>query len=261
LSLALAACATRTIERLAAPSRPPRAVSLEVVLASHERYCAGLQTISASGDLDVKDLRAGKQRKLGVRLVAARGDRLYLKGQVLVVTAIEVVSNGDRFWFQVPSKKTIWTGLSSAQAPPAEGADQAPYYALRPRDITAALLPEPLLPGAGDQLALETEGGMAWLTLARGPEGRGTVRRRVGLDRESLRPVRLRQHDERGELLSEATLSDWSGDSPRRVVVARPSEGYVAEFRLEKVETNKTVPEKVFELRPAPGYETVEVGR
>jgi hypothetical protein len=261
LSLALAACATKTIERQAAPSRPLRSVGLEEVLASYERYCDGLQTFSASGDLDVKDLRAGKQRKLGVRLVAARGDRLYLKGQVLVVTAIEVVSNGDRFWFQVPSKKTVWTGLASSEAPPAEGSDQAPYYALRPRDITAALLPEALQPGAEHHLALETEGDLVWLTLARSAGGRGIVRRRVGLERSTLRPVRLRHHDERGELDSEAALQGWRDGAPRRVVVSRPGEGYVADFNLDKVVINRPVPERAFEPRPAPGFATVEVGR
>jgi hypothetical protein len=132
---------------------------------------------------------------------------------------------------------------------------------LRPRDLTAALLPEPLGPGAGDRLAIESERELVWLTLAQGAGGRGVVRRRVGLDRESLRPARLRQYDERGELVAEAVLSGWSGVAPRRVVVARPAEGYVAEFSLDKVEINKVVPEKAFEPRPAPGYQTVEVGR
>lgn len=260
-SLALTACATRTIERQATPPRPLRPVNLEESLASYDRYCEGLQTISASGDLDLKDLRAGKQRRLGVRLVATRGDRLYLKGQLLVVTAIEVVSNGERFWFQVPSKKTVWTGSAADLAPPAEGADQAPYYALRPRDVTAALLPEPLRPRAGDLLALEAERDVVWLSLARGEGGRGVVRRRVGLDRDSLRPVRLRSYDERGELFADVTLGNWSGSAPRRVVVARPAEGYVADFSLDKVDINKPVPEKAFEPRPAAGYRTVEVGR
>jgi hypothetical protein len=235
-------------------------VTLDEALDSYDSYCAGVRTFSASGDLDVKDLRAGKQRKLGVRLVATRGDRLYLKGSVLVVTALEVVSDGSRFWFQVPSKKTVWTGLASEGAPAAEGADQAPYYALRPRDVTGALLPDPLAPGAEDTLVMDAEREIVWLSLARAESGRGTVRRRVGLERESLRPVSLRAYDAGGELLSDVTLAGWSADAPRRVVIRRPAEGYVAEFSLDKVELNKTVPEKAFEPRPAVGYRMVEVG-
>ncbi len=260
-SLALTACAARTIERQAAPARPSRPVNLEESLASYDRYCDGLQTFSASGDLDVKDLRAGKQRKLGVRLVASRGGRLYLKGQLLVVTAIEVVSNGERFWFQVPSKKTVWTGSAADLAPPAEGADQAPYYALRPRDVTAALLPEPLRPSAGELLTLEAERDLVWLSLAAGDAGRGLVRRRVALDRDSLRPVRLRSYDAGGELFADVTLGSWSANGPRRVVVSRPAEGYVADFSLDKVEINKPIPDKAFEPRLAAGYQTVQVGR
>jgi outer membrane lipoprotein-sorting protein len=256
LSLALAGCATRTIERQAVPARPARAVTLEQALDAYDGYCEGLHSISASGDLDVKDLRAGKQRKVGVRLLATRGDRLYLKGQVLVLTALEIVSNGERFWFQIPSKKKVWTGPVSGMAPAAEGADRAPYYALRPRDVTSAVLPEALNPGAEDSLFLETDRSLACLSLARA----GLLRRRACLERETLRPARLRTYDERGELVSDVELSAWSEAGPRRVVISRPAEGYVVEFRLDKLETNKPVPERTFEPRPAQGYETVEVG-
>jgi outer membrane lipoprotein-sorting protein len=260
-SLALPGCSSRTVPRVAAPMRPVRPVTLQEALDSYDGYCGGIRTVSASGDLDVKDLRAGKERKLGVRLVATRGDRLYLKGSVLVVTALEVVSDGQRFWFQVPSKKTVWTGLASESAPAAEGADQAPYYALRPRDVTAALLPDPLAGGAGETVLMDAEREAVWLSLASAEDGRGIVRRRVGLDRESLRPVSLRAYDEHGELVSDVELSGWQPDSPRRVVIRRPLDGYVADFSLDKVELNKAVPEKAFEPRPAAGYKTVEVGR
>ena len=56
----------------------------------------------------------------------------------------EVVADGQRFWFQVPSRKTVWTGLSGAAH--RADSDEAPYYALRPSDVTSALLPEPFLP-------------------------------------------------------------------------------------------------------------------
>jgi hypothetical protein len=240
--------------------RPARAVTLQEALDTYDRYCGGIRTLSATGDLDVRDLRAGRQRKLGVRLVATRGDRLYLKGSVFVVTALEVISDGRRFWFQVPSKKTVWTGLASEDAPAAEGADQAPYYALRPRDVTAALLPDPLAPGQGETVVMDAEREAVWLSLARTEDGRGLVRRRVGLERESLRPVRLRTYDEKGDLVSDVALGGWSGELARRVVIQRPAEGYVADFSLEKVELNKAVPERAFEPRPVEGYKTVEVG-
>lgn len=259
-SLALGGCGAGKAPRATVPVRPARAVTLQEALDTYDRYCGGIRTLSATGDLDVRDLRAGRHRKLGVRLVATRGDRLYLKGSVLVVTALEVISDGRRFWFQVPSKKTVWTGLASEDASAAEGADQAPYYALRPRDVTAALLPDPLAPGEGETVVMDAEREAVWLSLARTEDGRGLVRRRVGLERESLRPVRLRTYDEKGDLLSDVALGGWSGELARRVVIQRPAEGYVADFSLEKVELNKAVPERAFEPRPVEGYKTVEVG-
>ena len=109
--LALSGCVTKSIERVAAPSRPPRVATLDEVLAAYDAYCAGLETLSACGDLDVQDLRAGKQRKLSARVAGRSGLAALPQGHAsLLVTALEVVSNGRRFWFQVPSKKTVWTG-------------------------------------------------------------------------------------------------------------------------------------------------------
>jgi hypothetical protein len=57
--LGSAACVTRTIAP-AAPPGPLRAASLEEALGAFEGYCRGIETLSASGDLDVRDYRAGK---------------------------------------------------------------------------------------------------------------------------------------------------------------------------------------------------------
>jgi outer membrane lipoprotein-sorting protein len=252
-----AGCLARAKTIPVVPARPLRAASLDEVLAAYDAHATGGQTLSASGDLEVRDLRAGKARKLGVRLVASRGGKLYLKGSVAVVTAIEVVADGRRFWFQVPSRKTVWTGLSDS-ANLAEG-DDAPYYALRPSDVTSALLPEPLAPGPRDALVLEADPDAFSLALAP-REARAAVSRRVWMERETLRPVRLRRYDARGELVSDVQLGDWRGDAPRRVQIDRPGEGYQAIFDLDKVERNVPVPAQAFVPRTPPDYKVEEVG-
>lgn len=261
-SLALPGCVTRTIERVAAPARPPRAATLGEVLSAYDGYCRGLDTLSASGDLDVKDLRAGKQRKLSARVLAARGSRLYIKGTAVLVTALEVVSNAERFWFQVPSKKTVWTGLSEATAA-AEGAENEPYYALRPRDVNAGLLPEPMTPGEGDVLSLEADAGSFCLTLSAAAQAPGhtTVRRRVCLERETLRPSAIRSYDEHGNLSTDMSLADVRDGAAHRLVISRPSEGYVAAFAFDKIVKNQPLPERAFSPRTPPGYAVIEVGQ
>jgi outer membrane lipoprotein-sorting protein len=257
--LALAGCArARAIPRVSLT--PPRAASLEEVLAAYDAYCKDMQTLSASGDLDVRDLRAGKARKLGVRMVAARGGRLYLKGTVAVVTALEVVSDGKRFWFQVPSKKTVWTGDATDAAPSAASTEDAPYYALRPADVTSALLPDPLDPAAAEAVVLEADRETFSLSVARLEGGRGRVRRRVWLDRQTLRPSRLAAYDERGDVRTEARLRGWTPSGPTRVDIARPLDGYEASFAFDKVESNAAVPERAFAPRTPAEYKVVEVG-
>ena len=256
-----AACVTRTIATPAAPLRPPRAATLEEVVAAYDGFCRGIFSLSATGDLDLRDLRGGKARRIGVRVLAGRGGRLYLKGSVAVVTALEVVADGRRFWFRLPSKKTVWTGPTDAMLDAGAESEQAPYYALRPADLVSALLPEPLEPAADEAIVLDGDAQVFGLSLARLESGRGSARRRVLVDRETLRPSLERTYDPAGIPLREVRYSDWREGSPRRVLVARPREGYEAELSLDKVETNVTLPEHAFAERPAEGYTVVEVGK
>jgi outer membrane lipoprotein-sorting protein len=205
----------------------------------------------------VRDQRTGKSQKLGVRLVATRGGRLYLKGSVAVVTALEVVADGDRFWFQVPSKKTVWTGSSTASTD-SERAD-APYFALRPSDVVSAFLPEALSPGAREALTFEADRASFSLSLAALEDGAGRVRQRVWLERESLQWSRSRSFDAHGELVREVSLAGWQSGHPRQVTITRPGEGYVAAFSLDKLEVNVRVPERAFTPRTPEGYRVVEV--
>jgi outer membrane lipoprotein-sorting protein len=258
----VAGCATHNIARVVPPTAPLRAVGVDEVISAYDAYCNGLETVSASGDLDVKDFRAGKERKLGVRLVARRGGLLYVKGSVLLATALEVVADGERFWFQVPSKKTVWTGRVGAE-PVAEGAEKEPYYALRPRDVSAALLPEPLGSAAGEVVILEADREEVCLIVSRPADGhlQTTARQRVCLDRETLLPRSLRLYDERGDLGTEIALADVHGGAARRVGIARPREGYEASFVFERLVRNEPVPDKAFVPRTPEGYQVVEVGQ
>ncbi|PYQ12428.1 MAG: hypothetical protein DMF80_18610 [Acidobacteria bacterium] len=233
-ALAVVACVAPPKTITAVPARPLRAATPDEVLSAYEAYAHDSRTLSASGDLEVRDLRAGRARKLGVRLVASRGGKLYLKGSIAVVTALEVVADGERFWFQVPSRKTVWTGKSGA-GHRAEG-DNAPYYALRPSDVNSALLPEPLLPGARDAVVFEADPESFSIALA--PQGG----REVG-----------------GEVISEARLGGWQAGAPRRIQIDRPAEGYEAVLDLDEVERNVPVPEQAFVPRTPRDYKVEEI--
>lgn len=256
IALAASACSAAPLAR-SVPLARLRSATPEEIRAAYDAYCRGLTSVSISGDLDVRDTRSGKTQKLGIRMLAARGGRLYLKGSIAIVSALELVANGDRFWLQVPSKKTIWTGRSD-QAPDAER-DDAPYYALRPRDILLAFLPEPLEPGQGESLVFESDRRAFSMTLAGASGGTGFARRRVSLARESLAWQGSREFDENGELQSEISVLGFEDGLPRQVVIIRPAHGYVASFALDKAEKNASVPERAFVGRVPEGYRVVEV--
>lgn len=242
------------------PPLPYRQAGRDEVLAAYESYARGLTSVSGSGDLSVSDLRKGRSRQIGVRVLAQRGGRLYIKGSVTVVTVLEVVSDGAHFWFSLPSKKTVWTGPAQSARTADESADaEAPYRALRPQEVSRALLPEPLAPQPGDSLVFEADPRSFSLTLVRSTAGGDVARRRVSLSRDTLRLLRAAHYDEDGELESEARFASWSNGSPRRVMIFRPREGYEAAFALDKMEANVAVPDRVFAPRVPEGYSIVEV--
>jgi outer membrane lipoprotein-sorting protein len=258
VALGAAACTGARPAPPAVPLKPLRAASLEEILAAYDAYCRSGTTVSASGDVDVRDRRTGRGRTLGVRLVAARGGKLYLKGSVAVITAIEVVSDGDRFWFQVPSKKTVWTGAASGEAREA-GTEDAPYQALRPSDVTSALLPDPISLAPTDTVLLDADRESFTLTVGGAASGRGVARRRVSLDRETLQPSRIRSYDAKGDLDTDVTLAAWTAGQPRQVDIRRPVQGYEASFRFDRFDRNLPAPEKAFAPRTPEGYAVVEV--
>jgi outer membrane lipoprotein-sorting protein len=256
LTLGSSGCATVPRTSPSIPFRPLRAASLDEVLAAYDGYCKGIETLSASGDLDVADLRSRKSQKVSVRLLATRGGGLYLKGSVAFVTALEVVSDGERFWFTVPSKKTVWTGPARGARERVEG-DSAPYYALRPHDLIDAYFPEPF----SAPTALFIEGDAESFSLAEPAftAGRGIVRRRVWLARETLELQRFRTYDAHGDVAVEVRFEAWTSGAPRRVEIVRPAEGYRATFRLSKIEKNAAVSERAFSPRNPEGYAVQEI--
>lgn len=260
IALLLSGCASAPGTREAVTIAPPRQATPEEVLAAWDDYCNRTDTISASGDLTLRDTHAGKSGQLSVRVVAARGDRLYLKGSVAVVTGVEVASDGERFWFSVPRKKKVWTGLNALSEQPEDASEEdEPYYALRPVDVSQALLPDPLVPGPGETLVFSGERSSFVLTLAASDGGVARARRRVWLDRERLLPTRAQRFDADGDVATDVSWSDWDDGSPRQVTIVRPLDGYLARFVLSRVRIDVDVPERAFTGRTPEGYEVIEV--
>lgn len=252
-----AGCAARPKAIAVAPFRPLRAATLDEVLAAHERTTEAIETLSAAGSLQVRDLRKAQQRQFGVRVLAGRGGRLYLKASVAVVTALEAVADGQSFWFQVPSRRTVWTG--AVLRPTSLDVGDEPYQALRPTDLAAALLPDPLHPAPQETVLFEGQRDAFTLAVARVDGARGAVRRRVWVDRDTLLPARSCLYDEHGDVQLEVSFAGWSAGVPRRLSVARPREGYEARFDLERAERNVALDARLFSPRTPADYKVVNV--
>ncbi len=273
--LALAAAcssAPKRFDPIEVPAR--RQETAAAVSEAYDAFCRSLESMSASGDLTVYDAVTGKSRQVGVRVVAERGGRLYIKASTAMITALEITADGERFWFRLPTKKTVWTGPAEAtasemdieaeEAAPADPDDESepddgPFKALRPADIVRALLPEALDPGDGDLVSFAADGRYFSLLLFEASGGRGLARRRVWLERDTLQLARTRSFDETGDVVTESRFGGWRDGMPHEVEVWRPQEGYKASFLLSRLSTNVSIPDRAFKPRIPEGDKIIEV--
>lgn len=229
------------------PSLPLATATRAEIRAAYDAYARGIQTFSASGDLSVSDLRKAELRRLGVRVVAQRGGRLYLKGSVGLVTALEVTADGDTFWFRLPTKKKLWTGRTGVAEPDfGEDDEDAPYRALRPGDVTRLLVPEPLDLAPGESLVFEAEPFAFAMTRVRRAGDVQVALQRIWLTRDNLELAKIWLYDEEGNVRSEARYGNFAAGLPHRVAIERPIEGYRAVFDLDRVRSNVDIPEAAF---------------
>jgi len=276
LTLAVAAIACSSAPKRFAPVEvpPPRQETAAVVREAYDAFCRSLDSMSASGDLTVYDAVTGKSRQVGIRIVAERGGRLYMKASMAMITALEITADGERFWFRLPTKKTVWTGPAEATpadldiegderapaGPDDEGEpDDGPFEALRPADIVRALLPEALEPGDSELVSFAADRRYFSLALFDASGGRGLARRRVWLERDTLQLARSRSFDENGDVVSESRFGGWRDGMPHEVELWRSQEGYRASFLLSKLRTNVSIPERAFKPRIPEGDKIVEV--
>jgi len=79
MGLACAGCAATPLAGPRPPAPAARKAGLDEVLSAYDAYCSTMESLSASGDLGLQDVRTGRAQTLGVRLVATRGGRLYFE--------------------------------------------------------------------------------------------------------------------------------------------------------------------------------------
>ena len=216
---------------------------------------SGFDTLSAAGDLEVRDLRAGKARTLGVRLVAARAVELYLKASVAMVTALEVIVRRTALLVPGPVAED---GVDRARRrePRREPRDeQAPYYALRARPTSsAALLPEPLAPGPDEAPpARRRRPGFRALPGSPRPGPARSARRRVLARPRALQPSLDRQLRPAGDLRVGGPLLGLARRlAPAAGACAGPARATRPSFTFDEVEANVPVPERAFAASARP---------
>jgi outer membrane lipoprotein-sorting protein len=176
--------------------------------------------------------------------------------------AFDMVSNSTDFRLYLKDKNLFVEGLNSA---PADSPTKIEN--LRPEAFLSSLLIRPWDPSTEfAMLKDDTDEDNALYRLEfnrKAPDGTPIPGREIWLDREDLSIVRQKVYDNRGNIISDTSYSEWhvyNGVSfPAHIDINRPIDGYGVAIEILKMEMNKEVTDAQFVLPQPEGSKLREI--
>lgn len=176
--------------------------------------------------------------------------------------AFDMVSNSTDFRLYLKDKNLFVEGLNSA---PADSPNKIEN--LRPEAFLSSLLIRPWDPATEFvMLKDDTDEDNALYRLEfnrKASDGTPIPGREIWFDREDLSIVRQKVYDNRGNIISDTSYSEWhvySGVSfPAHIDINRPIDGYGVAIEILKMEMNKEVTNAQFVLPQPEGAKLQEI--
>jgi hypothetical protein len=270
LLLALAAtttgCLYRT-QRIAPPLVAARTATLDELLPQIERFGA-IHTLRAEVSLGLtflNDEMDHAKTLTDVRgfILAERPDHARIQAQYPVThqTAFDMVSDRDEFSVYLVWRKRFLHGATALDERSEERAEN-----IRPQHVVEPLLLDP--PQSGETAALDNQarnGRLYHVVVFRKKQGDNEViTRKFWFDRADLQLAMLQIYDGDGNVVTQASYSDWreSGVAPyaETVSISRPVDGYSLVVHIQDPGINATLPADAFVLDAPPGVPVERVG-
>ncbi|HEX3103374.1 MAG TPA: hypothetical protein VHQ22_02920 [Terriglobales bacterium] len=270
---------TRRVEQTISPV-PLKSATKEQLIAYINSQAAKIQTMQATVDIDtaVGGAKKGKvteYKEIRGYVLARKPAMLRMIGLLPILrnTAFDMVSDGREFKVSIPPKNRFVVGRNDVMVPN----PQQPLENLRPQIIYDALLLRPI-DQQNEKAVLEngTEivngdknrkfqqadyvidvinfgngGGDAWLS------------RKIVFSRVDLLPHRQLIYDEAGDLVTDASYSDYKDNAgvlfPSVIEIRRPEEEYDITLHIVKLEINLPLDNTKFVLEKPPGAQEIHL--
>jgi hypothetical protein len=176
-------------------------------------------------------------------------------------TAFDMVSDQDEFSVYLVWRKRFLQGATALDKRSEERAEN-----IRPQHVVEPLLIEP--PQSDETAALDNQarnGRLYHVVVLRKQQGdKEVITRKFWFDRANLQLGILEIYDGDGNVVTQASYSDWqsSGEAPyaATVSITRPVDGYSLVIHIQDPGINAPLPADAFVLDAPPGVPVERVG-
>jgi outer membrane lipoprotein-sorting protein len=258
---------------------PLKSATKEQLIAYINSQAAKIQTMQATVDIDtsVGGAKKGKvteYKEIRGYVLARKPAMLRMIGLLPILrnTAFDMVSDGREFKVSIPPKNRFVVGRNDVMVPN----PQQPLENLRPQIIYDALLLRPIDPEHGELAVLENgteivagDKGRKFqqadyvIDVIRTGNGDSWLSRKIVFSRVDLLPHRQLIYDESGNLVTDASYSDYKDSGgvlfPSVIEIRRPEEEYDITLHMVKLEINLPLDNTKFVLDKPPGAQEIHL--
>lgn len=238
-----------------------------------------IQTMQATVDIDTsvggeKKGQVTTYKEIRGYVLARKPAMLRMIGLMPIIrdTAFDMVSDGTEFKLSIPPKNRFVVGRNDLVAPN----PQQPLESLRPKIIYDALMLRAIDTKNGEIAVLENgtqtvsgDKGRKFqqadyaIDVIRTSDGEGWLSRKIVFSRVDLLPDRQLIYDERGNLVTDASYSNYKDYAgmlfPSVIEIRRPEEEYDITLHMVKLEINLPLNNNKFVLEKPPGAQEIHL--
>lgn len=270
---------TRRVEQTTS-SVPLKSSTKEQLIAYINSQAAKIQTMQATVDIDtsVGGAKKGKiteYKEIRGYVLARKPAMLRMIGLLPILrnTAFDMVSDGQEFKVSIPPKNRFVVGRNDVMVPN----PQQPLENLRPQIIYDALLLRPIdqqnekavlengieiVTGDKNRKFQQADYAIDVINFGNG-NGDAWLSRKIVFSRVDLLPHRQLIYDEAGDLVTDASYSDYKDNAgvlfPSVIEIRRPEEEYDITLHMVKLEINLPLDNTKFVLEKPPGAQEIHL--
>ncbi len=253
----------------AAPS-PVQTADLAELLGKINDWSSGIRTMVGTVDLEPK---AGSVYSGVIKeyhdvkgfILFEKPEKLRMVGQAPVVrtTIFDMVSTGDEFRLNLPTKQKFIVGKTNSKV-----ATKNTLENLRPQHILQALIVPPVtgeertfLEDVDDPAQAKRYYVVSIVQELSG--GKLVLKRKVWFDRSDLDLTRVQTYDSEGACTEDVTYSNYQDFGgvryPWLIGLTRPHDDYALALTIEKATFNQPLAPEKFELKKPEGSELLDL--